>query len=462
VPTRFNIIDLGTLGGDPTIAYGLNNHAQASGFGTTADGATHGFIWQDGHMYDVGTLGGDFSEASLINNRGQAIGDSTTASGESHLAKWAIHDGHVESTDLGILPGAVGMYGAVINDHDQAAGAAFFDDGSGHTVLADRHGLHDLHNQVTLGGASDLPGSITETGQIVGVADTDGPDSHGYYFDGASVQDLGTLTGNWSEAYTINAAGQITGIAGTDPTQHCAILTMGHFYCGFDEPGLHMHAFLYSNGAMQDLGPVQGFDESLGIWLDARGQVFGASETTQEDSSVATMWVHGRAIDMNNLLDGPPADLAVLDFIWLGNSRGQLVATGLTTDGQEHSYLLTPEEQDHDVLISSLAGHVITDASVLGSVLTSLPVGTAFDSVSTGSEHMNMPSGPTGLPRSVVPPVECMVEDAAAQAGLNPLFQQASRRHHGGRGLGATALDLPSADLNADLGLGIMCGEISD
>ena len=91
--SQTNIVDLGTLGGPfgtLSEAYGINNRGQVVGYGYTAAGPGHAFVWtaEDG-MQDLGTLpGGTFSFAYGINNKGQVVGDSNTASGETHACLW--------------------------------------------------------------------------------------------------------------------------------------------------------------------------------------------------------------------------------------------------------------------------------------------------------------------------------------------------------------------------------------
>jgi len=340
-PARYSIVDLGTLGGQLTIAFGLNDRGQASGFAATASGDQHAFIWQNGDLVDLGTLGGNFSRADLINNRGQTGGDATTASGEHHLAMWQLRNGHILTTDLGMVPGATDMFGLAINDFSRVLGEADFPDGVAHTVLADQRGVRDLHGQVTLGGPADSAFGINDSGQIAGVADTAGLDSHAFLLDRAGLHDLGALDGTWSEALAINAAGQIAGSSGTDPTQHCAYQNFQIGLC-MVQPGLSVHAFLYSGGVMHDLRPAPGFPESRGEWVDSRGNVVGASFTLAQDTFVATRWVKGNPTDLNTLLVNAPPDLLVLMEILWGNERGQLVGYGPTISGDIHSYLLTP------------------------------------------------------------------------------------------------------------------------
>ena len=70
--------DLGTLGGDYSCAFGINDAGQVVGHPRLATGSIHAFITgPDGvGMTDLGTLGGDYSYASGINDAGQVVGES--------------------------------------------------------------------------------------------------------------------------------------------------------------------------------------------------------------------------------------------------------------------------------------------------------------------------------------------------------------------------------------------------
>ena len=70
-------IDLGTLGGTFSIAWGINNSREVVGMSETTSGEDHAFYWSTGtSMVDLGTFGGRNSIAFDINDRGQVVGQS--------------------------------------------------------------------------------------------------------------------------------------------------------------------------------------------------------------------------------------------------------------------------------------------------------------------------------------------------------------------------------------------------
>ncbi|WP_195912195.1 DUF3466 family protein, partial [Candidatus Contendibacter odensensis] len=74
------MIDLGTLGGTYSWAYGINDSGQiVGGSDTTGNNSRHAFLYDNGLMSDIGTLGGTESFANDINNSGQIVGRSNIA-----------------------------------------------------------------------------------------------------------------------------------------------------------------------------------------------------------------------------------------------------------------------------------------------------------------------------------------------------------------------------------------------
>ena len=54
------LLDLGTLGGQNSFAFGINNLGQIVGTSELESGQSRAFLWENGEMMDLGTLGGQF------------------------------------------------------------------------------------------------------------------------------------------------------------------------------------------------------------------------------------------------------------------------------------------------------------------------------------------------------------------------------------------------------------------
>jgi probable HAF family extracellular repeat protein len=70
--------DLGTLGGDGSSAYDINNAGQAVGTAQGADNVYRAAIWNGGTIRDLGTLGSGDYRATAINEAGLVVGSFNT------------------------------------------------------------------------------------------------------------------------------------------------------------------------------------------------------------------------------------------------------------------------------------------------------------------------------------------------------------------------------------------------
>ena len=222
-PPQF--IDLGTLGGDWSIATGVNASGQVTGSSYTADGSTQPFIWDavNGMQNIVGETN---ATAAAINNAGQVVGTAVHGEDFVQVTENGILITHVDKSrafiwdsirglqELGTLGGDF-SYAYSINNNGQVVGTAQTTGGAWHVFIWDSiNGMQDLG---TPDGVASTPTSISDSGQIVGFAQiAPGGDSHAFLWDPVGgALDLGTFGGQTSWASDVNAAGQVIGYAQT-------------------------------------------------------------------------------------------------------------------------------------------------------------------------------------------------------------------------------------------------------
>ena len=171
-----NILDLGTLGGTNSTAFGNNCRGQVVGSSDTAgDATTDAFVWDSVHgMEDLGTLGGSSSQANGINCEGQIVGFAFLA---GDLQADAFLDTKGTMTDLGNLGGSFSQANA-ISDLGWVVGASnITGDADVHAfVWTSKGGMLDLNNLIPATSGWDLQSanSISDNGYIVGVGTING------------------------------------------------------------------------------------------------------------------------------------------------------------------------------------------------------------------------------------------------------------------------------------------------
>ncbi|MFN2427230.1 MAG: hypothetical protein ABR587_12375 [Candidatus Binatia bacterium] len=160
----------------------------------------------------------------------------------------------------------------------------------------------------TLGGTESTALSINNAGQVAGHAELANGEFHAFLYSGGAMTDLGALaSSDHSSATAINEAGQVVG--------------------RMNVPG-GTHAFLYDNGIVTDLGTLGGWLSDAAAINDA-GQVVGWSLTSEtaraflyEDGAMSILGMLGTssfAIDINN--------------------AGQVAGDFITEEGDQHAFL---------------------------------------------------------------------------------------------------------------------------
>ena len=167
--SSLNILDLGTLGGTSSYAFGNNCIGQVVGGSATALGSFDAFLWDMTHgMQDLGTLGGSLAQANGINCSGTIVGSSSLP-GDTQTDAFVYVNGSM--TDLGTLGGSFSQANA-INDAGQMVGfSRTTGDADTHAVLwTPDNGILDLNNLIPSKSGWDLQGAnaISSNGSIVG------------------------------------------------------------------------------------------------------------------------------------------------------------------------------------------------------------------------------------------------------------------------------------------------------
>ncbi|HVK04743.1 MAG TPA: M56 family metallopeptidase [Armatimonadaceae bacterium] len=337
-PPRYAVTDLGTLGGNYSAAFGLNDRGDVVGAANVypRGGMGHAFLFRDGRLRDLGA-GSAYrhSLAEAVNERGLAAASAYRSSyrtGEQFAFVW---NGRSRRY-IGSLPGFRHARAADINDRTQVAGTALSGrtDADGATVarafLWHEGRIRDLG---TLGGRYSHALALNEAGQVVGKADTPDNLTRAFLYEDGTMRDLGTLGGSDSTAYDVSEGGLAVGTS--------------------DTAGGARRAFAIRAGsAMEDLGTLPGFAASAAYGVAEQdagvaGSLVVGEATAEGGLSRAVTWLQDgggtwRAADLNDLLDADSGQRWLLRSARAVNARGQIVGYG-TVNGRTHAFLLTPK-----------------------------------------------------------------------------------------------------------------------
>lgn len=215
-----SMIRLGTLGGESSYAFDINDSNQIIGYSNTAEGNERAFLFDlssEVTMLALGTLGGLHSAATAINNAGQVVGHSSINHVDTHA--FIYQDGEMQ--DLGTLGGHC-SFANDINDHGQVIGSSYDVNENDRAFIYDATKRPCMTDLGTLGGVVSVANGINNLSQVVGYSfvnkDTD---AQAFIYENGKMINLNhlldkkTRQAGWvlNEALAINDNGWVVGIA---------------------------------------------------------------------------------------------------------------------------------------------------------------------------------------------------------------------------------------------------------
>jgi probable HAF family extracellular repeat protein len=276
---RYTVIDLGTLGGTYSNAFGINNAGEVAGAAATAaqtDGfAATAYLWtRQSGMLNLGTLGPPaFPLCPTCNSGAAAVG----ASGEVAMGS--------EIATLDPNGEDFGQWQPFSPTHRITRGAIW------------RNGVKTVLPNLP-GGNNNNPFWMNNRGEVSGVAETGVSDPScatltpfqvrrykGVVWgpNGDIERELEPLAPDWvSYAFTMNDSGQVVGASGP-----CATTGMPPFAINNT---VATHAVMWDrDGSITDLGSLGGAANVAGN-INNRGEVVGTSVSPQDGTTHAFKW----------------------------------------------------------------------------------------------------------------------------------------------------------------------------
>ncbi|HLL52692.1 MAG TPA: hypothetical protein VK447_04040 [Myxococcaceae bacterium] len=315
---RYDVTDLGTLGGGTSEAYAINNAGQVVG-----QAGGRAFLWDATlGMRDVGAP--CTGRATAINAHGMVAGDGSCPGMQGSRAfSWA----NGQHTILPLPPSGTFSHAYGINDQGQIVGSADYSTDSSNYLYTNAFLWSEGAVRPLLAPRAFHYGTargINASGQIVGSETyiSSSTTTNAFHWkDGKAEflpvgQSQAITAGPEYYAHAINGAGQIAGVAMTRPGGTPT-----------------WSAVIWENGT----GRVLGSGEAYAI--NEAGHVVGATLGYHTPDSRALLWKDGRFVDLNGRIDAG-SGWVLLRARGI-NDQGQIVGTGLL-DGHPRAFLLTP------------------------------------------------------------------------------------------------------------------------
>ncbi len=316
----FIMTDLGTLGGSSSEARSVNDHGQVVGVSENESGYKRGFLWENDVMTEIP---GD--EASDLNDDGIVVGTTKLGTDifgrpESQAFRWSKSEG-IE-TDL--LPRVnVGLSPKKLTGHARAINRdgdiAMIGQGIAMYAIV-RNANGECTDLGHLGGMVSLPYDINDKGEVVGYTKVGRTTVHAFLYRNGTLLDIGTL-GLESGAHGVNNKSEVVGSSKD---------RMARF-----------RGFLWSNGNMKDIGTLGG-ETTNARGINDQSWVVGNS-TTADGGTHGFVFRNGMMQDLNDICKDTRG--WVIEDAFGINNKNQIAAVA-ERNGLKHAVLLSPPQMD--------------------------------------------------------------------------------------------------------------------
>lgn len=215
--------------------------------------------------------------------------------------------------------------------------------------------------------AGFTPTAINNAGQIAGNLQKVRTDpERAFLLSGGKLKALGTLGGARSRANAINEAGDVTGTALTrSGNTHAFVYTRGRLYdVDKRQPGgsvglainakrevvgqfssTGLHAFLFSNNMLKDLGTLAAGTVSLAYGINDAGVIVGESDIMNSTAPITRAFVYRNGVmkDIGYLDNGPQGGADRRHGATAINNAGQVAGFSQVTGGALHLFLYSKD-----------------------------------------------------------------------------------------------------------------------
>jgi probable HAF family extracellular repeat protein len=315
-------------------------------------------------LVDLGTFGGPASYFQngfdgVLNNQGAAVGwaDTSTADPYPNFCFsncYVVHAFQSQNgvlTDLGTLPGGASSQttwitatGLISGNSQNGQIDPLFSGFPENRAVLWQNGLITDLGTLPEGGYESFASTVNSRGQVVGFALNTIPDpfslagpgffptqTRAFLWHNGAMQDLGTLGGSGAFAVFVNERGEIAGQSYTNSTANPVLDSCGSYAVEVPTED----PFIWKDGKMIDLGTLGGTCGSV-TGFNSRGNVVGVSDLAGDLISHPFLWTKNRGMQDLGTLGG---DTGFTNWI---NDAGDIAGK---------ADLPGPQPQNHDAVL---------------------------------------------------------------------------------------------------------------